>query len=404
MSQGTEMVVSSGGNAVMTMETIEGAQNIARIAKIMAASTMVPEHFRSSVTKKRGNEWETVENPAAIANCVIAIDMANRMGIGILPAFQNLYVIEGRPSWSSTFILAALNRSGKFRGGVRFIMSPEGPEQTVEYTVTEWVNRERTRVKKTAVIRDRQCYCEAIEASTGEVVRGPTVSMRMAVAEGWLTKEGSKWQTMPEVMLQYRAASFFGRLAAPEVLLGIPAADELEDSLAVEPAPVAPQVVDVTSAPVAAPQAPAAAARAAARGRTAPKAEAAPPAVVESRPEPATAPEPVQTAPVADEVEPEPEHEEPPPAESGFTLDGGAPKPYSDAERNAKLTNARNVPEGLRRKAAKIAKEQNLREPIDACVALHNGDADLWKRAVGGGEMSELALESFLQTLAETAP
>jgi hypothetical protein len=50
--------------------------------------------------------------------------------------------------------------------------------------------------------------------------------MKMAKAEGWLNKNGSKWQTMPEVMIRYRAASFFGRLNCPDMIMGIYSKEE----------------------------------------------------------------------------------------------------------------------------------------------------------------------------------
>ena len=53
--------------------------------------------------------------------------------------------------------------------------------------------------------------------------------MQMAKDEGWSTKNGSKWKTMPEQMLRYRSASFFGRIYAPEILMGFKTTDEVED-------------------------------------------------------------------------------------------------------------------------------------------------------------------------------
>jgi hypothetical protein len=53
--------------------------------------------------------------------------------------------------------------------------------------------------------------------------------MEMAKLEGWLDKPGSKWKTMPELMLKYRAAAFFGRLYAPEIMMGLYSADEVVD-------------------------------------------------------------------------------------------------------------------------------------------------------------------------------
>ena len=36
---------------------------------------------------------------------------------------------------------------------------------------------------------------------------------------------------MPDQMLRYRAAAFFGRIYAPELLMGLPAADEVRDTV-----------------------------------------------------------------------------------------------------------------------------------------------------------------------------
>jgi hypothetical protein len=53
--------------------------------------------------------------------------------------------------------------------------------------------------------------------------------MQMAQKEGWLNKPGSKWQTMPVQMMQYRAAAFFARVHCSDVLLGIPTYEEVQD-------------------------------------------------------------------------------------------------------------------------------------------------------------------------------
>jgi hypothetical protein len=53
--------------------------------------------------------------------------------------------------------------------------------------------------------------------------------MEMAVNEGWYGKNGSKWVTMPDLMLRYRSAAFFGRIYAPELLMGLPSAEETHD-------------------------------------------------------------------------------------------------------------------------------------------------------------------------------
>ena len=70
----------------------------------------------------------------------------------------------------------------------------------------------------------------ATEKSTGDSLVGTLVTIAMAKAEGWYSKTGSKWKTMPEQMLKYRAASWLVRAYAPEIAMGLHCADEIEDS------------------------------------------------------------------------------------------------------------------------------------------------------------------------------
>jgi hypothetical protein len=56
------------------------------------------------------------------------------------------------------------------------------------------------------------------------------VTVGIAKKEGWFAKAGSKWQTIPEQMLRYRAATFLIRTIAPEIGLGLHTVDELEDA------------------------------------------------------------------------------------------------------------------------------------------------------------------------------
>ena len=73
------------------------------------------------------------------------------------------------------------------------------------------------------------CYVTCKRLSDGETLTGTVVDMRMAQAEGWLSKKGSKWLTMPEQMLQYRAASFFARIYCPHALMGLQTVEEVKD-------------------------------------------------------------------------------------------------------------------------------------------------------------------------------
>jgi len=164
------------------------------IAGVLAKSQLIPKQFQNNVT-----------------DCIIAMEMAQRIGAGVFAVMQSLYVVHGRPGWSAAFIIAALNSCGRF-APLRFEVT-EPAEKTVDG-------------KK---IMDRVCTAWTLEKGTGQRLEGPPVSIEMAHREGWYGKPGSKWQTMPELMLRYRAATFFGRLYAPDVLMGMRTAEELAD-------------------------------------------------------------------------------------------------------------------------------------------------------------------------------
>ena len=171
---------------------------VQRQAKMLASSTLVPKEFQGNM-----------------ANCAIALNMAKRMGADPFMIVQNIDVIHGRPSFRATFLIAMVNASGRF-SPIKFRLDGEG--------------------------QDRTCYAYATDKASGETVEGPVVSMAMAKAEGWSTKSGSKWLTMPELMLRYRSAAFFARLYAPDITLGMQTAEEVED--------IAPPERNVTPAKV----------------------------------------------------------------------------------------------------------------------------------------------------------
>lgn len=168
--------------AFSNTKTFEHSQ---RVAKMLASSSLVPQAYQGNVQ-----------------NTMIALEMANRIGASPLQVMQNLYIVHGKPSWSSSFIIAAINACRKF-SPVRFDVTGEGATLA--------------------------CVAWAYDLATGDRLDGPRITMEMANAEGWLNKAGSKWKTMPDLMIRYRAAAFFGRLYAPEILMGMQTADEVED-------------------------------------------------------------------------------------------------------------------------------------------------------------------------------
>lgn len=176
-------VIDSGEFAEL-LDTNRFAQ-IQRVAALFAESDLVPAVFQGKP-----------------ANCAVALQMAFRMRVDPMMLMQNMYIVAGRPGIEAKLAIALINSRGPFKGPLQWRFDGTGD--------------------------DRTCYCYAIHRATDQKCEA-AVPWRMVVAEGWLSKSGSKWKTMPEIMFQYRSAMFLGRLYCPEVLLGLPTNDELHD-------------------------------------------------------------------------------------------------------------------------------------------------------------------------------
>ncbi len=212
-------------------ESLQSFELMQRAATLLSNSTLVPVSYRAVIEKtdKFGNIKESKKNANALSNCVVALNMSQRMGADPLMVMQNLHIIEGRPSWSSQWIIAAINGCGRF-SPLRFDIKSLG-KKSVNYESFYWENNVRkTKVQKVE-IENKICIAWVVEKETSERLESPSVTIEMAVKEGWYTKNGSKWQTMDEVMLRYRAASLFGKLYAPELLMGLQTVEEMNDSV-----------------------------------------------------------------------------------------------------------------------------------------------------------------------------
>lgn len=166
--------------------SIQGFEHAQRVAVMLSKSKLIPTDYQGKVE-----------------NCLIAMEMANRIGASPVAVMQNLHIIQGRPSWSSPFIIASLNSCGRFHP-LKF--RQVGEKDTDSYG-----------------------YEAFTKTKAGDEVVGPAVTWAMIKAEGWLAKNGSKWKTMPELMFRYRAAAFFGRLYAPDILMGMQTMEEVID-------------------------------------------------------------------------------------------------------------------------------------------------------------------------------
>ena len=187
------MAVRENNELASPFSSAENFKNIYDIGKMFASSQLVPQSYQGKPM-----------------DCTIAVDMANRMGVNPMMVMQNLYVVKGKPQFSGQACMSFIRASKEFKH-VR-------PVYTGERNTDSW-----------------GCYIRAEDKLTGEIVTGTEVTIAMAKAEGWYSKkdkygnETSKWQTMPEQMLAYRAAAFFARVYIPNALMGVYVEGEIED-------------------------------------------------------------------------------------------------------------------------------------------------------------------------------
>ena len=176
-----------------------------RMAQALCTSTMVPSEYRGQ---------------QGLSNSLIALEIAARMGLSPLVVMQNMTPIHGKPSWSSSFLIATVNASGRF-SPLRFVFDDKN--------------------------NPTSCYAVARDKATGELLEGETISIAMAKREGWWSrpgrhgKETSKWQSMTGQMLRYRAAAFWVKVYCPEISLGLMTQEEVADVQSVDVAEVRPE-------------------------------------------------------------------------------------------------------------------------------------------------------------------
>ena len=178
--------------------SISAFEDAQRMAKVLVTSKLVPTAFQNN-----------------LGDCMIALEMANRMGVNPIAVMQNLYIVHGKPSWSAQFIVAAINQSGRFKTTIMYEVTGDGD--------------------------GKGCIAYAFDFE-GNRVDSPRVTVEMAKKEGWYTKNGSKWQTMEDLMLRYRAATFFGRLYTPDLLMGMQTKEELDDIIDAKVEDIMPKI------------------------------------------------------------------------------------------------------------------------------------------------------------------
>lgn len=224
-----------------------------RMSKMFASSKLVPNMYQKDEVFKELQK-ENLRLPQeqrldaktlyanatteATANCMIALDVATRIGASLLMIMQNLVIIYGKPSWSSKFLIATVNTCGRFEP-LKYKFIEKG--KVGKINITEYVWDRATNSKKPVTrefdgtkIMDIECVAYTKAKGSTEILESSPISIRMAIEEGWFTKNGSKWQTMPKQMLMYRSASFWTSAYAPEISMGMRTVEEVEDTEYVE--------------------------------------------------------------------------------------------------------------------------------------------------------------------------
>lgn len=245
-------LVKSNGGAVVVQPTMQAGFNffdpaqfetMQRVCQMFASSDLVPDTYKAVVKPIPAGANETTvkalqaENAAArskaVANCMIAVEVSTRIGASPLMVMQNMAVIYGRPSWSSKFLIATVNSCGRFEP-LQFKFIDKGALGMVDYT--DYIYNPRSNRKEATTkqfdgknIHDIECVAFTTKRGSDNVLESAPVSVRLAIQEGWYTKNGSKWQTMTRQMLMYRAASMWTNAYAPELSMGMRTVEEQQD-------------------------------------------------------------------------------------------------------------------------------------------------------------------------------
>jgi len=206
--------LAAPGEVLQVFSGIAAFDAAQRMARALCSSTLVPRDYQGQ---------------QGLANSLIALEIAARMRLSPLVVMQNMTPIHGRPTWSSKFLIATVNASGRF-SPLRFVFDDkENPSR---------------------------CHAVATDKATGEVLEGETITLELARKEGWWSRkdrngnETSKWQTITGQMLRYRAAAWWANVYCPEIALGLITQEEALDieAVAVREAEAAPAVEEAPAA------------------------------------------------------------------------------------------------------------------------------------------------------------
>jgi len=175
-------------NVSMFLDTVQFDQSFRAARLIAMSSGMIPREYQ-------GNE----------ANCMLALNMAQSLGLTVAAFFQWTYIVHGKLGLESKAIVTMANQSKRFKRGIEF---------------------EEIGTKADGDAWGFKAFAEDIEYGT---IIEEVITIGDAKAAGWYSKKDSWWPKLPRMMLKYRAASFLIKLNRPELLGGMGIYEEMVD-------------------------------------------------------------------------------------------------------------------------------------------------------------------------------
>lgn len=219
----TEIVSRAGNTAAPSPATTNAApsryvsifENPARFGEMLkAASALAKTQFVPKTFQGKPED------------CLVALDMAARLDLNPLAVFPDIYIIDGRASFSSKFLIALVNKSGRFTR----LQFETGVDGEADVTFGAWGENRGQRKRWKERVQNYFAIASFTEIATGARFESPRVDCVFADKNGWFEKDGSKWRTMPEIMTRYRAASILIKSVCPEIVMGLEFADDLQDA------------------------------------------------------------------------------------------------------------------------------------------------------------------------------
>ncbi|MDD7184695.1 MAG: hypothetical protein PUH54_03345, partial [Oscillospiraceae bacterium] len=134
-----EIILSGKANPdVVCKNVIEDMCRAYKLAQTMCQADIIPLAYKNKP-----------------ADCMIAIDMASRMGVSPLMVMQSLYVVKGKPSWSGQACMSFIQANPNFKNVAPVYVGEPNTDS-------------------------RGCYISAERTSDGAEVKGVCVTIAMA--------------------------------------------------------------------------------------------------------------------------------------------------------------------------------------------------------------------------------